>query len=797
VARLAFGVWRLVAANAERQTRNAAAPSLHSFVRRLNQLKRPFGPMESKVFISHSNKDKATADMICKQLESAGIKCWIAPRDIDAGSDWTEGIIQGIDSCPVFVLVFSANANGSEHVRREVAKAFSLGLAVIPFRVENAEPHGSLAYFLGTVHWLDAITPPLDKHLDALTERVKQLLVNDGRFSDPAVEASGRRKILSVFRAPSKHIHWITATFLVAAAIAIGFLWLTRRPRNSVSEISAKSIAVLPFENIGSNRDETYFADGVHDEILNDLAKVSQLKVISRTSVMQYRADTKRDLRQIANALGVTNVLEGTVRRDGKHIRVSAQLVDARNDNMIWADSFDRDLTDIFTIQGEVAQTIARKLAATLSPEEKKSIEAKLTDDLEAYDLYLRAKKSIDSATASLFIGNFEMILHEAIDLLKRAVQLDPRFTRAYCEETEAQDLIYTGYDPVPTRRALADEAIESALHLQPDLPEVHLTYAYHLYDAYRDYEHAREQLAIARRGLPNNSKVMALEAYMDRREGKLEKATQELNQAINVDPRNAVVIADLAYTLFMARRLDAAGDAFDRAIDVSSDQPMLKVQKALYVTLFKSGNNAALRSALAALPASMAEDQGALSWRLTCALADRDWQQATELVEKMKRGEDDRNFSYSAVPVPVECYFILLARLQGEQPSAKAGFAETREKLDQRVQGSPGNAKLLSNLAVVDALLGRKENAIAEAKRAVEMLPVSKDAIDGPGILMNLAAVYAWTNEPDAAFDQLDILVKLPNGIYYGNLKGDPYWEPLRKDPRFAKLTAELAPRE
>jgi TolB-like protein/Flp pilus assembly protein TadD len=753
--------------------------------------------MESKVFISHSSKDKVIADVICKQLESAGIKCWIAPRDIEAGSDWTEGIIRGIDSCRVFVLVFSGNANVSEHVRREVAKAFTLGLAVIPFRIENVEPRGSLAYFLGTVHWLNAITPPLERHLEALTKRTKQLLLADGRSSDPATEVTGRRKILPIFPARSKRIRWIIAAVLAGAAIGIGSWWLSQRHLNPIGEESAKSIAVLPFENIGANQDDTYFADGVHDEILNDLAKVAQLKVISRTSVMQYRADARRDLRQIANALGVNNVLEGTVRRDGNHVRVSAQLVDARNDKMIWVDSFDRDLTDIFAIQGEVAQTIATKLAATLSPEEKKSIEARLTDNPEAYDLYLRAKKSIDSATPSLFIGNFEMTLHEAIDLLHRAVQLDPRFTRAYCEETEAQDLIYTGYDPVPTRRALADKAIENALRLQPDLPEVHLTYAYHLYDAYRDYERARTQLAIARRGLPNNSKALALEAYMDRREGKLDKATQELNQAISIDPRNAVVIADLAYTLFMARQLDAAGKAFDRAIDLSPDQPMLKIQKALYVTLFKSGNNAELRSALAALPSSMAGDQGALSWRLTCALGDRDWRQATELVEKMKRGEDDRNFSYSAVPVPVDCYLILLARLQGEQPNVGPRFAETREKLNRSVQESPGNAKLLSNLAVVDALLGKKESAIAEAKRAVEMLPISRDAIDGPGVLMNLAAVYAWTDEPNPALDQLDVLAKVPNGIYYGNLMGDPYWEPLRKDPRFAKLTAELAPKD
>jgi TolB-like protein len=486
--------------------------------------------MESKVFISHASKDKATADAVCQQLESARIKCWIAPRDIKAGSDWTEGIIEGIDSCRVFVLVFSENANVSEHVRREVAKAFSLGLAVIPFRIENVVPHGSLAYFLGTVHWLDAITAPLDRHLGDLTERVKQLLANDGRSANPAFEVGGRKKSVSIYSAP-KRIRWIAGAILTCAGLATGFWWLNHMPPHSAGEIPAKSIAVLPFENIGANKDDAYFADGVQDEILNDLAKVAQLKVISRTSVMQYRADTKRDLREIANALGVANVLEGTVRRDGKHIRVSTELIDARNDNMVWADSFDRDLTDIFTIQGEVAQTIARKLAATLSPEEKKNIEAKPTDNLEAYDLYLRAEKLIGTATASLFIGNFEMGLHEAIDLLERAVELDPKFARAYCKETEAQDLIYTGYDPVPTRRTFADAAIENALRLQPDLPEVHLTYAYHLYDAHRDYERARVQLAIARRGLPNNAEAITLEAYMDRREGKLQKAIEELNQ--------------------------------------------------------------------------------------------------------------------------------------------------------------------------------------------------------------------------------------------------------------------------
>src|SRR6267378_4934818 len=390
--------------------------------------------MESKVFISHSSKDNETADAICNHLESAGIWCWIAPRDVKAGLDWTEGIIQGIEACRVFVLVFSENANISEHVRREVAKAFSLGLAVIPFRVANIMPSGSLAYFLGTVHWLDALTPPLDKHLNALTDRVKQLLANQGQPAAATRVASHDSKTESFSSTASKRIGWITGAVLAGGVIAVAFWWLDQRPPNSVGEISAKSIAVLPFENISANKDDSYFADGVQDEILNNLAKIAQLKVISRTSVMQYRADTKRDLRQIAEALGVANVLEGTVRRDGNHVRVSTELVDARNDNTIWADSYDRDLTNIFSIQSEIAQTVASRLSAQLSPEERKDIEEKPTNNLYEYDLYLQAKELLGRVSSNLVTYGIEKeTFPKAISLLEEATQKDRKFALAYC----------------------------------------------------------------------------------------------------------------------------------------------------------------------------------------------------------------------------------------------------------------------------------------------------------------------------------------------------------------------------
>jgi serine/threonine protein kinase/Tfp pilus assembly protein PilF len=643
--------------------------------------------------------------------------------------------------------------------------------------------------------------------------RVKEAIASESPLSSKELRsADDQIAVQSPKVRPRKHaFRWLVAGLLIAgiAILAVnGFFRVNHQAAESsvtppVSiKAPEKSIAVLPFESLSDNKSDAYFADGVQDEILNNLAKIAQLKVISRTSVMQYRSDTKRDLRQIAAALGVANVLEGAVRRDGNHVRVSTELVDARNDNTIWADSYDRDLTDIFAIQSEVAQTIAGKLTAKLSAEERQRIEARPTENLEAYDYYLRANEIIASTLATGTIGNVARPLREAIPLLEKAVRLDPKFTLAYCASAKASAAIYHFADRSAERRALADAAMTPALSLEPDLPEVHLTYAYYLYWLNRDYERARVQLAMARRVLPNDAGAMALAAYMDRRQGNWDKAIQDFKEAIARDPRNAESIAELGDTLYWVRQFGASNEAYDRLIELAPDQPMLKVQKASYIAS-ETGNNALLRSALASLPASMADDIGVLCWRLRLALDSHDWQTAEQLIEKLGGGEDDGYFGRAApacslqMPVPSGCYSIQLARFRGDDLGTNSGFAETREQLNQMVQKSPANALLLCKLGLVDALLNNKEAAISEAKRAVEMLPISKDAVDGPGIAVNLAVVYAWTNEPDLAFEMLWSLTTTPNGIYYGDLKLSAYLDPLRKDPRFEKLLAELAPRE
>jgi serine/threonine protein kinase/tetratricopeptide (TPR) repeat protein len=634
----------------------------------------------------------------------------------------------------------------------------------------------------------------------ALTQ-VKGALDSGSRLTaDELRSVSDQAAVKSSKGKPKKRpVRWLIGAGLCLVIVLAGWLFSSGhmglfKQRAIEAAPTEKSIAVLPFDNLSPNKDDAYFADGVQDEILNNVAKIAQLKVISRTSVMKYRAGTERDLRQIANALGVSNVLEGTVRRNGNRIRVSTELVDAREDKTIWAESFDRDLTDIFAIQTEVAQTIAAKLAAALSPQEKRNIEKKPTENLEAYDLYLRAKELL--VTERVASGREQKPLVDAVALLDRAVQLDPNFTLAYCRLAEAHTIRYFLYDHTPEQRNLADAAISRALALEPDLPEVQLAYAFHLYQAFLDYERAREHLAIAKRGLPNDTEAILLEAYMDRRQGHWEKATQEFRDAVERDPGNSVSVENLAETLEGTRQFRAAEQMYDRVIALRPDDARLKWNKP-FIIYEETGDDAAIRAAIAAFPGSTSDDRDVLTWRLFFTFVDRDWAQAKELIEKLDGDDDDGGFAYTDGRVPVGCYSILLARLQGEETGSNKSFVETREQLNKRVQKAPENAPFLSKLAVLDALLNNKEIAIAEAKRAVELMPISKDALNGPAVQLNLAVIYAWTNEVDLAFETLSPLTKIPAGLFYGQLKRDPYWDPLRKDPRFDKLLAELAPHD
>jgi tetratricopeptide (TPR) repeat protein len=379
--------------------------------------------------------------------------------------------------------------------------------------------------------------------------------------------------------------------------------------------------------------------------------------------------------------------------------------------------------------------------------------------------------------------------------MLEQAVRLDPNFVLAYCASAKAHDFLYFR-DETPERLALADAAVNAASHLQPDLPEVHLAMARHFYNGYRNYDDARVQLAIAKRGLPNDVEATTLEASIDHRQGNIDKAIDGVREALTRDPLNVSSLNFLGQLLCTKRQFDAAVPFFDRMIALKPDVPMFKVNKAYFTRFLKTGDTGPVRSVIAALPQSAAEDPDLLDTRVGLALVEHDWSQAEQLIEKMKSGHIDTNNVPGFRLVPAEYNSVLLARLRKE-PTTNPAFAEVREQLNLKVLKAPQDAELHSDLAVLDALLNKKEIAISEAKRAVEMLPVSKDDLVGSVILINLAIVYAWTNELDLAFNTLEPLIERQYGNpYYGELKRDPWWEPLRQDPRYNKLLAELAPK-
>ena len=592
----------------------------------------------------------------------------------------------------------------------------------------------------------------------------------------------------------------VVASFCLAIAlIAWAFLFPNRGSlfnQRSVESVPAKkSIAVLPFDNISPNKDDAYFADGVQDEILNNLAKVAQLKVISRTSVMKYRAGTERDLRQIANALGVSNVLEGTVRRDGNHVRVSTELVDASNDTTIWADSYDRDLTNIFAIQSEIAQRVASRLSAQLSPEERKSIEEKPTNNLEAYDLYLQAKHLLGTGIVAL-LGSEKQSLNKAISLLEDATEKDHQFALAFCLIARAHDYLYFDrIDHTPEGRALGDAAVNEAVRLRPDLPEVHLALAFHLYTSYRDFERARVQVSIAAQALPNNPGLLQLTAAIDQVQGHWENATAGLEKAATLDPRNPEVLEYLGDHYLRLRRYGDYQRILDRLIELQPDEPAhrLRFWKAMGA-YFEKADLRGARAAYEAVPSSIKDDVEMTGLGVYLATSARDFAAAEEILSKTSNEE----VLFFAL-VPRRICVLWLELVKGNHPTIEQ-FRAAREQLYQKVEADPTDPYLLASLALADVALGRKEEAIQEGRRAMEMRPVSEDAVDGPTIAMTVAVVYAWANEPDLAFEQLNILIHVPRHgmvLNYGNLKTDPQWDPLRKDPRFNKLLAELAPRD
>jgi TolB-like protein/Flp pilus assembly protein TadD len=585
---------------------------------------------------------------------------------------------------------------------------------------------------------------------------------------------------------------FIIAVLLLVIAILL-FQRLHPNVSPTVSSSLDKSVAVLPFENLSRDPDNAFFTDGVQDEILTDLAKIADLKVISRTSVMQYKNVSTRNLQEIAHALKVAHVLEGSVQRSANRVRVSAQLIDARNDTHVWAEKYDRELADVFAIQSEIAQKIADQLQAKLSPKEKAAIEERPTKDLAAYDLYLRAKELIYDGYVNPSRRSEDYF--RAVQLLDQAIALDPAFLLAHCQLAYVHDGIYWyDFDHGETRLALAETSVRAAARLQPDSGETHLAQAIHFYWGYRDYDGAQKELANAQAALPNNARIFQFLGLIDRRQGHWDDAIRNLERALDLDPRNVDVIGDLGDTYFNLRRYKEAIAMDNRALALEPQSAFLRSYPA-WVGVDADANIAPLRATLNTIeaegPASAAE---VASIFFQTALRDRDAAAAARALANISSEGYMKEADYR---VPHGWYEGLLAKLREDAPAAHAAFMAARAETEKLVRAQPGHAQPLSALALIDAELGDKEKAIREGRTACDTLPPAKDTISGVLLISNLARIYALTGEKDLALEQLDIVSKIPSGPSYGELRLDPERDSLRGDPRFEKIVASLAPKK
>jgi serine/threonine-protein kinase len=577
-------------------------------------------------------------------------------------------------------------------------------------------------------------------------------------------------------------LQWIPRSSIIAPA-----KWTKTGAWAAIPE---KSIAVLPFESLSGQKENVFFADGVQDEILTGLAKIADLKVISRTSTLQYKSSAGRNLREIAKALGVAHVLEGTVQRVGGRVRVNTQLIDARTDTQLWAEGYDRDIADVFAIESEVAGKIVTQLQAQISPVERAAIEEKPTADLTAHDLYIRAKTLI---TTAVFSTPQAESLFEAVRLLNNAVERDPGFALAYYQLAHAHDLLYfTGTDHTPARLQMADAAIQALTRLRPSSGERHLALAEHLYWGYLDYDRARQELSLAQKSLPNEPLAFVLAGYIDRRQGRWSESTKNLERAAELDPQNPAVLQQLANSYLFLRRYGDQERAFERAMAVAPKDVVLRASRA-EVELNWHADPRPLMSTISELMGddSSATKNIAFLWLRGC-LCTRDLECARRAMDALPIDGcyDD------TIPIPRFWCEGLLAQLQGNKSAASDAFANARGEGAKLVAQQPDYAQGICVLALADAALGNKQDAITEGRRAVEVLPVTKDAIIGALLVKYLAVVYAWTGEKDLALEQLSIAAKIPCSLSYGELRLHPFWDPLRADPRFQQIVASLAPK-
>jgi len=588
-----------------------------------------------------------------------------------------------------------------------------------------------------------------------------------GIKATPSIASAGHRR---------RNVVMLAATGVIISAAA-GFFLLPRAAAHKID----KSIAVLPFENLSDEKENAYFADGIQDDVLTNLSKIGDLKVISRTSVMPYRGKTQ-NLREIGKTLGVSNILEGSVRRSGNRVRVNVQLIDATTDEHLWASDYDRDLTDVFAIQTDLAQKITEALQAKLSPSERAQIERKPTENGEAYLAFVQAH-NLQNAVEDL--GK----LKQSEQLYARAIELDPKFALALACYSQLESWIFHTFDPTQERREKAGTLAERALQLQPDLPETHLALGFSYYYGDNNYDAALREFEIARQGLPNESDAYLAIGAIQRRQGKWAESTANLEKAVSLNPKDTFPLQNLAFNYQMLRNFDAANKTIDRGLQINPRGVGLWEIKSKLAIAEKGDLSVSEKAfqAVTSMPMSNVEKLWIASARAEVFLLERKYKEGLREAESLP---DDVLRTEFPQHLSGKYYLIGFARkaLQDEA-GARAVFLRAKELLDAQLKESPDAADMHIQLAKVLAYLGEKDAALAEARRATELVPESKDAFGGPEIAAGVAEVHAILGDNGRAIEILDRLLSRPSAVTVQGLKVNPIWDSLRSDPRFQAL--------
>ena len=563
----------------------------------------------------------------------------------------------------------------------------------------------------------------------------------------------------------------------VVIAVAVGMvLW----PRTA-GRTTEKSIAVLPFDNLSNDPENAFFADGLHDDVLTSLANVGDLKVISRTSVLPYRGKG-HNMREIGKALGVGAILEGSVRRSGSRIRLVVQLIDARTDQHLWAEDYDRDLTDVFAIQSALAQEIAHQLKAKLSPDEKARMETKPTQNNDAYLLYVRAR--------TLATGSNTEERKNAIPLFEQALQLDPDFAVAHAQLSRLQSWIYFSIDPTPARREQARASLDHAMRLNPSLAETRLAIGFFRYYCERDYDGALKEFNAAREALPNDAEVIRFIGAIQRRLGDWERSTKSYRSSVARNPNDAVLLRNLALNYVATRDFPRAARTFDKAIALAPHDFEIKSLRA-WVDVYANGDFKRFHSLLAESPDGPNTSPVAALARFNVQFFERKFDEAVASLAKTPfenmRGE-------TSAPLPKAFLAAQAHRAKGDADQARLAYEQALPIAERALADSPGDAARHALVGLIYAGLGRNDEAVAAGRRAVEMLPETKDAFNGPILVVSLSRILTMTGAHDEAVALLQKSLVTPAGITLNELRLDPTWDALRAHPGFQRLIVDAA---